>query len=195
MSVNATSGSTAFTGATSTDSSAMDGIEAGVASYQAIYESVLKSVQKMLQPLVAQSMEYIGDSSMSAQSAAGALASYMHENSIHTVTPDQLYQLAYSPKAGTPTDVSDAAKFMLENPDTFNEIETHDWAGPDGIAGVNDFDWAAQGGLQKGGSTQSDLSASGTDPSFGDDSSMSAQSAAGALASYMHENSIHTVTP
>jgi hypothetical protein len=36
---------------------------------------------------------------------------------------------------------------MLGNPNTFNKIETHDVAGSDGIAGVNDLDWAAEGGL------------------------------------------------
>jgi len=81
--------------------------------------------------------------------AAGALAAFMHEHSIATLTPSKLYQLAFNPPAGTPSTVSQAAKFMLGNPDAFNQIETHDVAGSDGIAGVNDFDWAAQGGLDK----------------------------------------------
>ena len=130
--------------------------DTAVANYESLYEAALQSIQQMLQQIFAEEGSLDtgsvdngaqADSGMNAQSASGALASYMHENGINTLNPNQLYQMAYNPKAGTPSEVSDAAKFMLENPDTFNQIETHDVAGSDGIAGVNDFDWAAQGGL------------------------------------------------
>ncbi|RIV44710.1 hypothetical protein D2W70_29030, partial [Burkholderia pseudomallei] len=84
---------------------------------------------------------------MSAQSAAGALGSYMSQNGISTVDPNRLYQLAMNPPSGTPEDVSKAAKFMLADPDVFRQLETHDAAGADGISGVANFQWAAQGGL------------------------------------------------
>ncbi|MFG7106327.1 hypothetical protein ACGYWM_16610 [Burkholderia pseudomallei] len=84
---------------------------------------------------------------MTAQSAAGALGSYMSQNGISTVDPNRLYQLAMNPPSGTPEDVSKAAKFMLADPDVFRQLETHDAAGADGISGVANFQWAAQGGL------------------------------------------------
>ncbi|CAJ9006272.1 Uncharacterised protein [Burkholderia pseudomallei] len=73
---------------------------------------------------------------MTAQSAAGALGSYMSQNGISTVDPNRLYQLAMNPPSGTPEDVSKAAKFMLADPDVFRQLETHDAAGADGISGV-----------------------------------------------------------
>jgi hypothetical protein len=127
---------------------------------------------------------------MTAQSASGALAAYMHEHQMNTVDPDQLYQLAFHPAAGTPPKVSQAAKFMLSNPETFNKIETHDVAGSDGIAGVNDFDWAAQGGLSASADTHTEASADNQSAFAGGD-----MGAAGALAAFTHEHAIGTVTP
>lgn len=125
---------------------------------------------------------------MNAQSASGALSSYMSQNGIGSLDPNQLYQLAMNPPAGTPSDVSSAASFMLQNPGTFKQIETHDVPGADGIAGVNDFQWAAEGGL---GDTTSD--ASSGDIESGDP--MTAQSASGALSSYMSQNGIGSLNP
>nr|WP_241739624.1 hypothetical protein [Burkholderia pseudomallei] len=71
----------------------------------------------------------------------------MSQNGISTVDPNRLYQLAMNPPSGTPEDVSKAAKFMLADPDVFRQLETHDAAGADGISGVANFQWAAQGGL------------------------------------------------
>ena len=132
--------------------------DAAVANYEALYESALQTIQQMLQQVFAEDGALdaggIGggeqnDSGMTAQSAAGALSAYMREHGIATLDPNQLYQMAYNPAAGTPSEVSDAAKAMLANPDAFNQIETNDVAGADGIAGVDDFDWAAQGGLDQ----------------------------------------------
>jgi len=88
-----------------------------------------------------------GSTPTNAQSASAALSNYMSQNGISSLDPNQLYQFAYSPLSGTPSTVSDAAKWMLSHPGTFNKIETHDVPGADGIAGANDFEWAAQGGL------------------------------------------------
>jgi hypothetical protein len=196
---------------------------ATTADYDSIYDSAFASLEQMMQAIFAQDgvsasdLDGTGDttgtdttgdagaaadSGMTAQSASGALAGYMNQNGIKTLNPDQLYQMAYNPKAGTPSDVTAAAKFMLQNPDVFNQIETHDVAGADGIAGANDFDWAAEGGLDDDASTQDD-SGSGADTDGGSDTGggstggnpMSVQSAAGALSSYMSQNSVWTLDP
>jgi hypothetical protein len=188
----------------------------GAADYESLYVAAMASLEKMLQLVLGKlgqidsapdtdppadttqkstSTQQTGAAQpaatgMTAQSASGALAAYMHEHQINTVDPDQLYQLAFRPAAGTPPQVSQAAKFMLSNPETFNKIETHDVAGSDGIAGVNDFDWAAQGGLSTASGAQA---ASGADkPSAFAGGDMGA---AGALAAFMHEHAIGTVTP
>lgn len=196
--MNVSINTTASTDPVDTDPSQSTQVDAAVANYDSIYQSALQSLQQMVQEIFAQDGVSESDldgtsgtasSGMTAQSAAGALAGYMNQNGINTLNPDQLYQIAYNPKAGTPPDVSAAAKFMLQNPDVFNQIETHDVSGADGIAGENDFDWAAEGGLDDAASTQD-----GGDTTSGD-AQMSVQSAAGALSSYMSQNSVWTLTP
>lgn len=202
-------------------------VDSAVANYEALYESALQSIQQMLQQVFAEESSLDAgnidnggqpDSGMTAQGASGALAAYMHQNGIGSLDPSKLYQMAYSPAAGTPSEVSDAAKFMLSNPDVFNQIETHDVAGSDGIAGVNDFDWAAQGGLSDASNTGDASSAGDADfldesATIGDtgaslgaqsasgasldasDASLDAQSASGALGAYLHEQGIPKLDP
>lgn len=195
-------------------------VDSAVANYEALYESALQSIQQMLQQVFAEESSLGAgnidnggqpDSGMTAQGASGALAAYMHQNGIGSLDPSKLYQMAYSPAAGTPSEVSDAAKFMLSNPDVFNQIETHDVAGSDGIAGVNDFDWAAQGGLSDASNT-GDASSAGdaafldANATIGDmgasldaqsasGASLDAQSASGALGAYLHEQGICELDP
>jgi hypothetical protein len=179
-----------------------------VADYEALYTSAFTSLEKMLQGVLGNlsKIDSAPDASaqgtqaaaptqpaapgMTAQSAAGALAAYMHEHNIQTVNPDQLYQMAYKPAAGTPPEVSQAAKFMLQNPDVYNQIETHDVPGSDGIAGVNDFDWAAQGGLSASAGAQAGASAGG-EAAF----AAGIAGIAGALAAFMREHSVADMTP
>ncbi|ALK32547.1 hypothetical protein [Burkholderia plantarii] len=130
----------------------------------------------------------IDTSGMTTQSAAGALSAYMQQNGIDPITPNQLYQLAVNPPPGTPPDVSKAAAFMLQNPDVFQAIETHDDPSTDGKAGIGDMQWAAQGGLD---SMQSAQSA----PTMSDGSPMTMQSAAGALSAYFQQQGTQTVDP
>jgi hypothetical protein len=100
-----------------------------------------------------------GPSNEDVQSASGALAAFMHENGIKKLDPGKLYELAEDPPAGTPQTVSQAAKFMLQNPDIYKKIETHDVQGADGKSGVENFDWAAEGGPSGSGllTTPNDL--------------------------------------
>ncbi|WP_414440824.1 hypothetical protein [Burkholderia sp. 22PA0106] len=151
-------------------------------------------------------------SGMTTQSAAGALASYMSQNNIGSMDPNALYQLAQNPPAGTPPDVQNAAKFMLQNPDVFKAIETHDVAGADGVAGQGDMQWAAQGGADNvasgaggaggAGDTTGAGDVGGDSTTAGDGSGaasggapMTMQSAAGALAAYANQNGMSTVDP
>jgi hypothetical protein len=145
-------------------------------------------------------------SGMTTQSAAGALASYMSQNGVGSMDPNALYQLAQNPPAGTPQTVQDAAKFMLQNPDVFKAIETHDVSGADGVAGQGDMQWAAQGGADNvasgaggagdvgGDSTAAGDATGGSDAASGG-SPMTMQSAAGALAAYANQNGKTTVDP
>ena len=211
MSLNVSvSTTTAHVESTDADDSLDAKISAAIANYEALYESTLQSLQQMMQQLfasegfggtgdVGQSGAETGESAgsgMTAQGAAGALAAYMDQNGIPSLTPNQLYQIAYSPKEGTPADVSRAAKYMLENPDVLNRIETHDVAGADGIAGQCDFDWAAQGGLDDRSTipVDADLETQSLDEGTGS-TPMSAQEAAGALAAYMHQHGTGPLDP
>lgn len=191
----------------SKSSSTSNGI---TADYEALYASAMASLEKMLQSVLGNlsSIDSAPDTSapaqgtqeadatqgatpgMTTQAAAGALAAFMHEHNVNTLNPDQLYQMAYQPAAGTPPEVSQAAKFMLQNPDAFNQIETHDVPGSDGIAGVNDFDWAAQGGLSASADANASASADAPSTFPGGDAA-----ASGALAAYMNQHAIGVMTP
>lgn len=150
-----------------------------------------QQVDAMINQALQQSSSSVGQNAM-AQSASGTLASYMNQNGIKSLDPNQLYQLANNPPAGTPPEVSSAAAYMLQNPDVYKQIETHDVAGADGISGVGNFEWAAQGGLDSepapgATDTMNSISTQGA--------MMGAQSAAGALASYMSQNGISSLDP
>ncbi|MBN3829396.1 hypothetical protein G3O00_38210 [Burkholderia sp. Ac-20384] len=82
---------------------------------------------------------------MTAQNASATLASYMTQNGISAENPNSLYQLATN--GLTPQPVREAAQFMLANPQIYEQIETHDVLGQDGISGTSNFHWAAMGGL------------------------------------------------
>jgi hypothetical protein len=91
-----------------------------------------------------------GAGGMGKDAASGALAGYMGTNGNQALNVNDLYQLALGNAAGgkgqTPSpDVQQAAQYMLANPKQYEKIETHDVAGADGIAGINDFEDGAQG--------------------------------------------------
>jgi hypothetical protein len=88
-----------------------------------------------------------GSDPITAQDAAATLSSYASQNGIKTITPDTLYSLSQNSSGNTPPAVQQAATFMLQNPNIYNQIETHDQPGADGIAAVGDLQWAANGGL------------------------------------------------
>jgi hypothetical protein len=85
-----------------------------------------------------------------AKKAAGELAKYMHQNGVDIMTPNQLAKLARNASGDVPSEVSNAAQFMLSNPDMYAQVETRDVAGVDGISGVSNFDFAARNGFQSG---------------------------------------------
>jgi hypothetical protein len=85
---------------------------------------------------------------MNAESASGTLASYMDQNGIQKLDTNDLQKLSENKSGDVPPQVQRAAKYMLANPDQYKQIETHDVAGADGISGIGNFQWAAQGGLR-----------------------------------------------
>ncbi|PLZ00049.1 hypothetical protein CY652_23085 [Burkholderia sp. WAC0059] len=151
--------------------------------------------------------EFGGGSQLNAQSSAGALASYMSQNGGQAMTPDQLYNLSLGNPAqsggSTPSPgVQQAAQWMLKHPQAYEQIETHDVPGADGIAGLNDMQWAAEGGLSSSGSGEAAGSGSlgslgglGGFGGLGGGSQLNAQSASGALASYVSQNGGQPMTP
>jgi hypothetical protein len=92
-----------------------------------------------------------GAAPMTMQNAAGVLASYMGQHGINAEDVNSLYNLANNADGATPSTVQQAAQTMLANPGAYQQIETHDVAGADGLSGVGNFQWAAQGGLGAAG--------------------------------------------
>jgi hypothetical protein len=87
---------------------------------------------------------------MNAQNASGALAGYMQSQfpPLKSLDVNELSKLATS--SSVPSDVSAAAQYMLDNPQTYQKIETSDKPGADGKAGLNDFQAAASGQINFG---------------------------------------------
>ncbi len=93
------------------------------------------------QPLDGQSASRVlADHMMSEAGGARRLLGGSAPTTIAPLTPDRLYQLAQGQGP-----VAEAAKFMLQNPDVYRAIETHDVAGADGISGVGNLLAAARG--------------------------------------------------
>jgi hypothetical protein len=79
------------------------------------------------------------------KNASGTLAAYMRTDNVGTVDMNQLYAIAHNSDRQTSKDVSDAAAFMLKNPDMYRKIETNDVSGVDGISGLGNFENMAMG--------------------------------------------------
>ena len=70
-------------------------------------------------------------------SAATTLGNYQSGTNGGVRTPEDLYNL--SRDASAPEDVRKAAKFMIENPDVYRDIEVGDWATVDGISSSHEM--------------------------------------------------------
>jgi hypothetical protein len=170
---------------------ATPGTDSSFSSEDQNIKQLEQQVDQMINQALQQSSSSLGQNT-TGQDAAGTLASYMKQNGISSLDPNKLYQLANNPPSGTPPEVSSAASYMLQNPDVYQQIETHDVSGADGISGVGNFEWAAQGGLD------SEPSASTTEPMNSTETQgamMGAQDAAGTLSSYMSQNGIKSLDP
>ncbi|MCX5545879.1 hypothetical protein M3A49_42090 [Paraburkholderia sp. CNPSo 3076] len=83
---------------------------------------------------------------MTPEQAAGILSSYMGNNGWRRMEAGALYWLAENPDGNVPPNVSEAAKYMMQNPDVFRQIETHVTGTVDGVATSGELNWAAMGG-------------------------------------------------
>ncbi|UIF88551.1 hypothetical protein KAF44_24770 (plasmid) [Cupriavidus necator] len=128
-----------------------------------------------------------------AQNASGTLAAYMNSRCPSllglkaTLTVKDLYLLAQNADGKTPAAVSQAANYMLQNPDVYRQIETHDVAGADGKTNVGNFQWAAQGGLNMAGApNRTGVYMPSPYSSSAGSALEGAQNASGTLAAYMN---------
>lgn len=126
-----------------------------------------------------------GDTAGRTRQAAAALGQYMQQRGIDTVTPNQLSQLARNTSGDTPGNVSDAASFLLRNPDVYALLETHDVPGRDGISGASNLGFAARGGYD----AQLQDSAPATTPA------VTEQDARSAIAAFRQQNPAASIDP
>ncbi|SFD78764.1 hypothetical protein [Paracidovorax konjaci] len=87
-----------------------------------------------------------GNAAAQTRQASAALEKHMQQRGIDALTPNLLSQLARNASGDTPDGVSEAAAFLLRNPDIYALLETHDVAGRDGITGASNLGFAARGG-------------------------------------------------
>ncbi|MDA8448057.1 hypothetical protein [Paracidovorax valerianellae] len=85
--------------------------------------------------------------SQAGREASATLVGHMRSSGQDTVNMNDLMKLARNEDGKTPTNVSDAASFMVSNPKLFSALESRDDAAGtrDGIASVDSFDRAANG--------------------------------------------------
>lgn len=126
-----------------------------------------------------------GDTAGRTRQAAAALGQYMQQRGIDTVTPNQLSQLARNTPGDTPGNVSDAASFLLRNPDVYALLETHDVPGRDGISGASNLGFAARGGYD----AQLQDSAPASAPA------VTEQDARSAIAAFRQQNPAASIDP
>lgn len=75
------------------------------------------------------------------------LADYMNSKGKKAINLNELKDLASNKGGNVPADVVAAAAYMVRHEAVFTAIETHDVARVDGLSGVWNFEWAAQGGM------------------------------------------------
>jgi len=87
------------------------------------------------------------EESLNAAKSSKILVDYLQEHGKSAISADELSQLAGNQSGNVPSDVSAAADYMVRHTDVYTAIETHDVPGADGLSGVWNFEWAANGGL------------------------------------------------
>lgn len=85
---------------------------------------------------------------LNAAKSSKVIVDYLKESGQSAINESQLEKLANNQQGDVPSDVAAAAAYMVRHEDVFTAIETHDVAGQDGLSGVWNFEWAANGGLE-----------------------------------------------
>jgi hypothetical protein len=85
---------------------------------------------------------------LNAAKSSKVIVEYLKENGKSALNENELEKLASNQHGDVPSDVAAAAAYMVRHEDVFTAIETHDVAGQDGLSGVWNFEWAANGGLE-----------------------------------------------
>jgi hypothetical protein len=141
-----------------------------------------------------------------AKNASGTLAAYMRTDDLGSVDMNKLYAIANNSDCETSKDVSNAAAFLLKNPDTYRKIETNDVGGVDGISGLSNFENMAMGKIKLDEPTGSASKGERLDKKEKNSSDapavapkltlqQEAKTAAGALAAYARSNNVELVDP
>ena len=83
------------------------------------------------------------DSAKSSQ----ILVDYLKGKGKSAININELKAVADNKSGDVPKDVQSAAAYMVRHEAIFTAVETHDVAGADGLSGVWNFEWAAEGGM------------------------------------------------
>jgi len=123
-------------------------------------EAIAPSIQFQGEIIVTTPLQPVGNSSVVQDPSALAfeqklniskssqiLVDYLKDKGKSAINSDELAKLANDTTGTVPADVSAAAAYMQRHPDVFTAIETNDVPGVDGLSGVWNFEWAANGGL------------------------------------------------
>lgn len=87
------------------------------------------------------------DDQLNIAKSSQVLVDYLKQEGKSAINADELAQLANNSTGSVPAEVSAAASYMMRHTSVYTAIETHDVQGKDGLSGVWNFEWAAEGGL------------------------------------------------
>ncbi|MGF6483140.1 hypothetical protein [Paraburkholderia sp. JPY419] len=114
-------------------------------SVNASQNRIAADILRLLDDIAAASGEEKGD-----PGTRGRQAQFLYgDNGWKRMEVGGLYWLAENTDGNVPPDVSKAAKFMMQNPDVFRQIEMHARGTIDGVASGGELNWAAMGGLKR----------------------------------------------
>lgn len=88
------------------------------------------------------------DDQLNIAKSSKVLVDYLKQEGKSAIHADELAQLANNSTGSVPAEVSAAASYMMRHSSVYTAIETHDVPGEDGLSGVWNFEWAAEGGLK-----------------------------------------------
>lgn len=128
------------------DWAAHGGLEGSSAQLQA-EQNEQSSLQKELQKLQTEQSNVGTNQGQTIQSSSQTLLSYLQGKGQGVISTNDLKDLADNKSGSVPKDVQQAAQYYENHPGVWSAVETHDVSTKDGLSGLGNLEFAANGGF------------------------------------------------